>query len=190
MLTGYHTVEDRNNPDVILLEGPFRCEREDAWLGYGYYFWDTKIEWAREWGKNNCLRKKDPWKDGYVICQALIVNDPDIMFDLVGNVSHQEEFEQVIKLLEADESYVDAQPLVSEILAFMQEKGMFTYKSIRAADNNNKVIEINFRPPRIQERPQNRPYMRIGQRVQICVVEKSNLTLQEFSIIFPEKYLR
>ena len=43
MLTGYHTVEDRDNPDEIEADGPFKCTRGDAWLGPGYYFWDSKI---------------------------------------------------------------------------------------------------------------------------------------------------
>lgn len=190
MITGYHTVEDRNNPEVILMEGPFRCEREDAWLGHGYYFWDTNILWAHDWGVQNCNKRKSPWKGGYVICQADIENSPEVLFDLVGNVQHQMEFEEMIKLLEADESYQQQRPLVAEVILFMAERGFFPYKCIRAADNPPKIVEIDFRPPRNQAHPSDRPHMRIGQRVQICLLEISDLTLQDFSIVFPEKYLR
>jgi hypothetical protein len=181
MIIGYHTVEDRNNPDLIKLEGPFRCEREDAWLGHGYYFWDTNIHWAHNWGRDAYRRK------GYIICQAKI--NPDIMFDLVGNIGHQMEFEEMIKLLEADESYQREKPLVAEIIDFMKDRGFFAHKSVRAADNPYNVVEVDFRPPRNQEQPNNRPFMRIGQRVQICLFEKSELTLHDFSIIFPDNYM-
>lgn len=184
MLTGYHTVEDRSNPDVILLEGPFRCEREDAWLGHGYYFWDTDIGWAHKWGKDAYKRRE------YVICRGNIENTPEILYDLVGNVEHMLEFKEMIKLFEADESYQRARPLVAEIFQFMQNRGFFTHKAIRAADNPfSNVVEVDFRPPRNEEEPQNRPFMRLGQRVQICLLEKSDITLRDFSIVFPEKYL-
>ena len=40
-IIGYHTLEDRGNPKEILESGPKQCFRADAWLGHGYYFWDT-----------------------------------------------------------------------------------------------------------------------------------------------------
>lgn len=182
MIIGYHTVEDRGNPEHIEMEGPFRCEREDAWLGHGYYFWDTNIEWAHQWGGNAYKQ------NGYVVCKANL--NSDIMYDLVGNVSHQMEFEEMIKLFEGDESYQREKPLVAEIIDFMKDRGFFTHKSVRAADNPPKVVEIDFRPPRNIVHPENRPHMRIGQRVQICLFEKNELTLHDFSIVFPHKYLK
>lgn len=43
----YQTVEDRNNPDDVEQHGPFLCTNKMAWLGHGYYFWDTFINLAR-----------------------------------------------------------------------------------------------------------------------------------------------
>ena len=40
----YQTLENRNNPDQIEEQGPFLCNRKSAWLGEGYYFWDSFIE--------------------------------------------------------------------------------------------------------------------------------------------------
>ena len=37
----YQTVEDRGNPDYVEQHGPFICTNKNAWLGEGYYFWDT-----------------------------------------------------------------------------------------------------------------------------------------------------
>lgn len=81
----YHTLEDRENPDEVENRGPFVCTRGDFWFGKGYYFWDTNVEWAHNWGE---------WSYGeerYIICQATIKLDNNI-FDLTGNVSHKMAF--------------------------------------------------------------------------------------------------
>ena len=44
----YHTQEHRS----IELTEPVLCNRADAWLGRGYYFWYDILD-AREWGKNS-----------------------------------------------------------------------------------------------------------------------------------------
>ena len=51
----YQTVEDRGNPDYVEQHGPFICTNKNAWLGEGYYFWDTIIELAHWWG-NLCYK--------------------------------------------------------------------------------------------------------------------------------------
>lgn len=44
---GYHTQEDRG----CFLSEPKKCVRDDAWLGYGYYFWYDE-DFAHIWGKH------------------------------------------------------------------------------------------------------------------------------------------
>ena len=178
MLRGYQTLEFRDNNDEIELNGPFPCHAPNAWLGEGYYFWDRRIEWAHEWGKNCMKRKKTAWK-GYVIGEALLNNDETVMFDLYGNPEHQEEFRSIKELLEGAPAYHMSRPTVKEVLDFMIRKNILEYKAVRAADNNpNTTEDIYF-----DHKEKNAPYMRIGQRVQICLYEKSSITLQNFSVI-------
>jgi hypothetical protein len=174
MLTGYHTVEDRGNPDVIEVDGPFKCTRKNAWLGPGYYFWDSKIEWAHKWGKDAYKEK------GYVICSAQIENKTEVMFDLFGNVQHQDEFIQVFEALSAKLNTGEKPPLVAEIIHFLVNQNLFPYKSVRAHDEWNQAKVISFY--------QERAKMRIGQRVQICLFEKNSVTLQDFLIVHPSHY--
>ena len=47
----YQTVDDRRNIKYVLENAPFKCTRNDAWLGEGYYFWDTFINFAHWWGE-------------------------------------------------------------------------------------------------------------------------------------------
>lgn len=181
MITGYHTVEDRDNPHYIELEGPFRCEREDAWLGHGYYFWDTYQPWAHEWGKNAYKSK------GYVVCSAMISNDETIMWDLYGNVAHNLEFIAALEtLLESGKYKSQDEILTSDVIDFLRIKGLFHYLSVRVGDLYVQTKKVALKHPDERGR---RAYMNVGERVQICLFEKSELTLCDFSIIFPEKYL-
>ena len=180
MIIGYHTVEDRGNPDHIEFAGPFLCDREDAWLGHGYYFWDTRIELAHFWGEVNFKRR------GYVICEGAIVDDPTILWDLDGRTAHQEEF------IKAMDMMIDAgifsnydETTSSEVITFLKQQGILTYRAIRAADEDRGTYFVNFKPISAAKQAK----MRLRQRVQICLLEKNELTLQTFSIIFPDNYL-
>lgn len=181
MLTGYHTVEDRNNREVILFQGPFRCEREDAWLGHGYYFWDTNLFWAHEWGQN-AYRKQ-----GYVICSGVIDNSTDVLWDLYGNVEHNLEFIAAMDtILESGLYKSEEEILASDIIDYLRMKGVFRYSGVRVADTYNRTKQIALKHPDGRGR---RAYMMIGERVQICLFEKSELLLRDFIIVFPEKYV-
>ena len=48
IVTGYYTLENKDNFDEIEVDGPFDCTHKGAWLGTGSYFWDTNIDWAHE----------------------------------------------------------------------------------------------------------------------------------------------
>ncbi|MBK9689303.1 MAG: hypothetical protein IPO65_16695 [Saprospiraceae bacterium] len=63
--TVYQTLENRGNQDYVENNGPFLCSRNNAWLGNGYYFWDSFIENAHWWGW-----KVKKFTNGYFICEA------------------------------------------------------------------------------------------------------------------------
>ena len=50
MVKAFQTLEDMDNIDIVELNGPFPCIHKGAWLGYGCYLWDSRIEWAIDWG--------------------------------------------------------------------------------------------------------------------------------------------
>ena len=49
--TIYQTLENRDNADEVERDGPFLCNRKNAWLGTGYYFGDTFVELAGGGGR-------------------------------------------------------------------------------------------------------------------------------------------
>jgi hypothetical protein len=169
-ITAYQTLEDRNNRDEVETEGPFICTRTDAWLGTGYYFWDSDIHWAHDWGKKS--RKR------YLICGAQIDID-DNTLDLIGNIAQKLEFAEIMKALkEKDAENEDYVVTVPKVLEYMKKFQNFKYNSIRAADYPKASETITF-GGRYGE------YMYLYERVQVCLINKNNLILQSFRVIYP-----
>jgi hypothetical protein len=169
VVNGYHTLEDRDNFELIEQNGPILCVRNDAWLGIGYYFWDTNIDWGHEWGRKTYKK--------YVIFKAIIslIN----CYDLVGNVSDKSEFNQILNVLQEKQKNKNIK--VSEVLEYMKKFTDFNYNTIRSAHFPDSTTKVSF-GGKFNE------FMFSNERVQICVIKKNNLTLQNFKVIYPDEY--
>lgn len=178
IITAYQTLEDKDNLDEIETDGPYECRRDDAWLGYGYYFWDTNMEWAIAWGENSYKRKNKE----YLIGRCLLDLSKDC-FDLMGNVSHQQDILQTIEVLkESGKLKENSKLILPNIISYLKLKGLFPYKSIRANDNYSKVVQMHFNERKWE-------YMFINQRVQVCVIDVKEVILRPFKVIYPDKYI-
>ncbi len=173
-VTGYQTLEYRDNNDEIETEGPFECTRPEAWLGRGYYFWDSNIEWAISWGENAYVKNG---KD-FVIGSCIIDLDQDC-FDLFGNVECQQELVKIIDEFKESGLINENHKLtLPNIIEYLKQQGIFPYKSIRAGDNYSPV-KVLF--------PGNRgEYIVVNQRVQICIIQKKGVILTTFKVIYPQ----
>lgn len=180
----YQTLEDRDNPDDVENHGPFKCTRMGAWLGEGYYFWENYIDFAHLWGKNGGYEAT-----GYLICQADAKID-DNCFDLYNNLLHREEFLKILELLKESGIIKRETVLVGEVISFFKKKGKFKYNAIRAEGNDTlqNKIEISSFIKRIKFTSNSRAYLELMPQIQICLLEKNALSLQNFSIVYPEKY--
>lgn len=180
MVDAYQTLEDRDNIDHVEASGPFPCTRSDAWLGFGYYFWDTNMDWAKEWGINSFERKGKQ----YIIGKC-VVDITNQCFDLIGSVAHQMELMDVLETMKESGKFKhNHRRILPNIIEYMKRKGIFHYKSIRAGDVTNKVVKLHF-----SKREEKREYMLINQRVQICVIERKDVVLPPFTVVYPEIYL-
>ena len=90
----YQTVDDKRNTKYVLENAPFKCTRHDAWLGEGYYFWDTFINCAHWWGKNS-------YGDKYMVCKTTCQYNENEILDLVGNTKQIEQVRKYTTLLQA-----------------------------------------------------------------------------------------
>lgn len=169
-VTGYQTLENRNNKEVVESEGPFECTRSNAWLGNGYYFWDTEIDWAHDWGKKG-------YKGSYFIgeCQLSLSK----CFDLVGNMAHLKDFREVYDVVLNSHLGKDPKNLiVPNIIALLKKKTNFSYTSIRAEDVPKGTNSAYYRQNRDE-------LMYLNKRSQICVIDKNQVLLSPFKVVHP-----
>lgn len=176
----YQTLKDKGNYQQVVDEGPFICERPDAWLGKGYYFWELYIEFAHVWGRNA------GYGDKYIIGQSAYDYDNRNFLDLVGNPIHKDVIWSVYKSLKdkQDSQNIDQVLTLSAVLmAFRKVLGEeFNFKAIRVR-SEYKLWE--FLIPFNERRPKNEVY-NARPEIQICVLDKSFLT-QPFRIVYPER---
>ncbi len=180
----YQTLEDRNNPEYIEKNAPFKCNWKNAWLGEGYYFWDTFIENAHWWGE---IR----YNTSYVICEGTCVFDTDKCFDLVGTTEHLIEFSEAIEFLKS-KKLVNNDTTVARILSFIKSKITdFKYEAIRVyginsiSEHRQRSSKYVFRLVFEQSKYQ---YLDYKPAIQICIFKKGTMELSNMQIVYPDEY--
>lgn len=177
IVEAYQTLEDRDNIDEIEMDGPFKCTHSKSWLGIGYYLWDTNFDWAKEWGYS----AYEKYNKDFIIATCRIDLSKNC-FDLVGSVQNQSDLKEAIKvMIDSGKIKNENQATIPNLIMFLKNQGLFQYKSIRACDMHSKILKLYF--------TKDKEYMVINQRVQICVIEKKDVLLRPFSVVYPEKYL-
>ncbi len=81
-------------------------------MGDGYYFWDSNINCAIEWGKRS--------KHGHFRVFKGTIERTDRLFDLQGSGEHYEEFMKAFRYLKAN---LKRSPVVHEVILFMRKYG-------------------------------------------------------------------
>lgn len=175
----YQTVEDRNNPNDIERDAPYPCNANNAWLGTGYYFWDTLIVNAHWWGRSHYHYTN------YVIvefnCDSI---NNGRCYDLYGNLEHRDEFNKYIDLLK-EQLLFSNEDTVSKAINFMKDKTDFLkrYEAIRVYGHHSK------RRQQFVLFEKNKDYgWEREPAVQICLFRKNSLNLSKGKIVFPAKY--
>ena len=176
----YHTLENRNNAEEILMNGPFLCNDKDSWLGDGYYFWDTFIENAHWWGRNRLK-----CNNGYIICQAICDFDENNCLDLVGNTKHIEMFSKSYAFL-VKKGIASKKTTVKTIIDFLRKNNSeFKFEAIRINGLGSKSINSRFSLTLNFVENRHHHYFDLKPPYQICLFDKRSLNLRNFKIIFP-----
>ncbi|PIQ21309.1 MAG: hypothetical protein COW65_09860 [Cytophagales bacterium CG18_big_fil_WC_8_21_14_2_50_42_9] len=174
IVTGYQTLEDRDNIDEVEMDGPFACYRKNVWLGNGFYFWDTNIEWAHVWGEVSHKR----FGRKYLIGSCAIIID-NLCFDLQGNMLHLQQLKEVYEVLVASPLFTGKDISVGKVIEYLKRKGIFNYKSIRSGEITNQALKVSYGGTR-------REHLVVNPRVQICVIEAKGVILPPFKVVYPE----
>lgn len=183
-ITLYQTLKDKGNPDQVEQEGPFKCKTSSAWLGQGYYFWDTHDQLGHWWGTTVHSGK-------YMLCKAVAILDKSC-WDLHGNGKHRLEFEKICEEIIDNRVKTKENLLVHQVIQFFINKGQFKYSSIRAlgtgsvGNYTSGDQNLTLRIPFILT---NKAVLDVYPPVQICLIEKRALSLKNYHVVFPEEYL-
>lgn len=168
----YQTVEYRGEDNLeneVKLNAPYMCTKRNAWLSYGFYFWDQDIERAKQWGASSYAGR-------YIVVEyEMTCNN---ILDLVGSRLHQEEFKQLIALAKVELKLENVS--VSKVIQFLRKrnreyKGIFEYDSIKAQDHPSRdmVHFVDTSPCRMDLNP----------RMQICIFKEQNLNISRKEIV-------
>lgn len=179
-IIAHHTCLKQGTISDIERHGPFLSTHleEDTqkhkFLGTGYYFWDNNIGMAHAHGQRNCKRK-------YYIFQAELDLEEDVFLDLVGNRIDMLWLQEVIarfKRYEGAENWK-----IGSFIEFLKQKGLFSYKAIRAIDNSIDPKEmIKF----VENRDN---FTNLNPVFIVCLLELSDKIIQSFTHFktFPDK---
>lgn len=168
----YQTLEDRQNYGEVEEHGPYFCYArydnktpkrgiKEPWLGEGYYFWDTRIADAQWWGDTVYSQK------GYIICHTTYDQHSPLLYDLVGNMMHFDEFVACAKYIKAKLN-TDAVSFPM-VLTYMKKLSSFDYKAIRAWPHPYTVEKT------IVSFPGNKLVLGKTDKIQICFFDKTLL---------------
>jgi hypothetical protein len=107
----YHTQEKRGRR----LNAPVMCNKYDAWLGNGYYFWNDEVD-AVHWGYNSKKRT------GYFEIYSATINCANVL-DTVFNEDH---YKFWVKQIEKAATHIvkktKIKPTIREINQYFKEK--------------------------------------------------------------------
>lgn len=180
----YQTLEDRGNADYVENNGPFPCNRNNAWLGNGYYFWDSFIENAHWWGSEGAR-----FSNGYFICEAIYDFDETICFNLIDNPHHFQLFNNTKKIMLEKGLYVPNQTTVARIIEHIKNTlKVFKYEAIRVYGINSKSFNSPYSNSTIFDKKHNTKYLDSLPAIQICFYSKSSLNLRDYTLIYPPEY--
>jgi len=174
--TVYQTLRDRNNNAEVLEHGPYVCNRSDAWLHEGYYFWEEFIEPAHHWGKNWCAKK-------YIITRAECLILPEHLFDLVGNLHHVREMRETVEFL-IEEGLVDENTTVAHVIDYLKKEDVFDYLATRA--HTTDAFRKKYKLEVLKYDVNNDAVFVMNPAVQICIYNLEEALFSDFNIVFPE----
>ena len=167
----YQTLADKKNPREVEKNGPYYCDRKDAWLGKGYYFWENSYRLAEWWGRITHDNK-------YIICRSAFSHD-DMLFNLVDNYEHIELLYAYRDNL-ASRNLVCTLPAIIEILKKTTSFGK-DFIGVRMPGYHRTDFDDSFDVVK--------KYRYFYPKIQICFFRKEQFFRNNFKVVYPEEYI-
>lgn len=180
----YQAIRAEGSTEEIEHKGPFECTRTDAWLGSGFYYWETFKEHAHWWGQQSL-------KNNYIICETHLCINRIQLYDLEDSEVIQE-FEQINK--ELIKKYPNQKLTVSFIIKYLHTKGLLNeYSAIRARFNgsirkNTTDINGEIMTPKMTPNSKAKAYIDLKPQIQLCLLNKSIIGEKNYKVIYSSQY--
>lgn len=178
----FQTLEHRGNRNEVEAHGPFSCTKKNAWLGYGYYFWDSSIDNAHSWGYG--FKKKG--KDYYITsCKADLDNSN--CFNLL-EPKYKNYFNQIVDEMCKGYNKKSSEIIVLDVVEFLRTKVTSfrnQYLAIKVqSDKSSKKLKNAIK---FSYSEKSNDYFDTQSYVQICVFEDADIKFEGFRVIFDSK---
>lgn len=178
MKTLYQTLEDKDNPDFVEEHGPFLCKAKGAWLGEGYYFWESFLKYAMWWGETKYKSK------GFFICESKVDFNRIKVLDLLDT----DTIKDFINIGKDWYAEMHEYPTVPQVIEYMREDKSFNYQAIRARVEN--ATNESFLPGhKMYFNPGYSAYLELLPQIQVCVLDKHIIGEDNFHIVYPPMYV-
>ncbi|WP_029277508.1 hypothetical protein [Pedobacter borealis] len=174
--TVFQTLRYKNNNAEVLTHGPYACNKSNAWLHDGYYFWEEFIEPAHHWGKTWCAKK-------YIITGGECLIFENQLFDLVGNLHHIREMRETVEYL-TEKGLVTEDTTVAHVIDFLKKQEVFDYLAIRADTTN--AFRQKYKLAVLKYDVNNETILVMNPAVQICIYDLEKALFYGFRIVYPE----
>lgn len=181
----FQTLADKGNPDYVEENGPFPGNIREAWLGEGYYFWESHIELGHWWGEVSHSYQ------GYMICQADVTLDKTC-WDLYNNIEHKKEFISICKTILENRPNTKGKLQFGDVLNLYRTRNVLEYEAIRVHSQNvvGNSYEgyYTFRVYFSKKHPE--AYLDLMPPIQICLLTKRALNLRNYRVVYPTDYIQ
>lgn len=169
----FQTVENKELEKLSQL-GPIKCNDKDAWLGCGFYFWDSYINDAYWWGNKHYHGDFAVFKSGYDY-------DSYEYLDLMGNTEHRD---YIFNCHNALYKKCGSKLRMGQLIEILKKADdNFIFKAVRAIPDttttNTSKIYFEQKKSFFQQQKQ---------KIQLCVFDKSFLINNQFELVYQVNY--
>lgn len=181
----FQTLDTRYEIDETENQGPIKCENpKNAWLGFGYYFWEDDINLAHGWGARHYNG------EFYCICKTTIIYNDQKCLDLVHVPSHKRKFREVCLEIKNKNDYDSyEQILIAEVFDYLNiynRPWMSNFEAVRVYGEGSFkdfVNQIKFDDAESRDRAR----LTLNPEIQWCLFKKNSMGRTGFTLVFPDE---
>lgn len=179
----FQTISTKHDVQTTEKNGPIECKDVDDvdWLGPGYYYWDSHIELAHEWGEKRYVIARN---QDYYICKSSCVLD-NKCYDLHESGDKRIEFEKYARQTSKKLDTPLKDILVRDIFVFLRSRPEWSSKfdSIRILGDGSFSALMNGKSVRYFQIDNRKAVYLKFPAVQFCFFNLKSQSLNGYKVV-------